>query len=518
MKRFMKRLSLVGLAALVFMLSACDLTELNENPNESADVSTPNLLANAQQYLAETYWKDYAGGFWVRYAQYWTTNQYTDADRYRFPTRRPGANDANWSRFYLALNDLEEIKRINRQTPEDAAGFGPAENQIAVAQVMQAFTWQMMTDMWGPIPFEEALRGREEGNFNPSYSSQEDIYLALIDSLTAASNMIDTSAPTMASGDLVYGGDMEQWKKLANALKMRIAIRMADVNSSAAQSAIQEALDAGALESNDDNAAIPFASSQPYLNPYYEQYEVTGRDDWAATATVLDVMNATEDPRRGAYYSDADPDTPGGQYNGFPYGVSSDNAVSLFNAGNYSRPSDRVRGEPTAPAFIMFYDEVLFTLAEAAERWGVGSQTAEQYYEDAIAASLEYWGVTDQGAIDDYIANVPYDNSNDWVVQEDGHGEWRQTLGTQKWLALYMQGMQGWAEVRRLDLQEVLHVPEDNPGRDSFGCDFPLRMEYPNNEAAVNGENRDAAVGDYLGGADSQGSALWWDVNTPECE
>ena len=528
MKRFLKGLSFAGVAALVLTISACDLTELNENPNDPTTVTTPSLLTNAQNYLATTYWQDYAGGFWVRYAQYWTTNQYTDADRFDFPTARGPSNNNNWNRFYLALNDLQEIVRLNRETPGETQALGAPANQIAIAKIMQAFTWQMMTDMWGPIPFEDALQGRSDATpdsvaFTPSYSSQETIYRSLLDSLTSASEMIVEGEPALASADIVYGGDMSKWKKLANSLKMRVAIRMADVAPEAASQAINEAIAAGVFTSNADNALIPFSGSPPYRNPFYINYEVDGRDDWAIPESFLGVMNDREDPRRTAYFTDAEPAASGNQFNAFPYGLTEASAQALWQSGNFSRPNPRVRGEAGAPAFVMFYDEVLFIKAEAAQRGWISDDPAS-LYRDAITASLDRWGV--DGA-SDYISRVPYDNSNDWAPEDDewnSEGDWRHTLGIQKWIALYLQGIQGWAEWRRLDFQEVLQVPPpettggETPGQELFNCDFPLRMVYPTDEATLNPASRQAAVDDFLGGTDDQGAALWWDVMTPTCD
>lgn len=514
MNRFLKGLALAGVAALVFTLGACDITELNENPNEPSSATPATLLANAQNDLATIYWDDYAGAFWVRYAQYWTTNQYTDSDRYAFPTRRSGSNDSNWEDFYLVLNDLQEIVRLNRE--EDQSAFGPPDNQIAIAKILQAFTYHMMTDMWGPIPYQQALEGRDDANFNPDYTAQPDIYSGLIDSLTAASQMIDTGQSALAGSDIVYGGDMSQWKKLANSLKMRVAIRMADQRPDMAETAINEALDAGVMESTGDAAAIPFSSSPPYQNPFYENYEVEGRDDWAAPEPILGLMNDVEDPRRGAYFTDGNPNEPGNQFNPFPYGLPGGEAQSLFTAPDrfFSRPSERVRGDASAPAYIMLYDEVLFTRAEAAQRGFIDGDPA-QLYRDAVRASLTFWDAAE--APDDYLEEVPYDNSNGWAPVEGPGATWESTLGIQKWLALYLQGMQGWAEWRRLDFQEVLQVPAGNPGEDRFGCTFPLRMSYPTSETTLNPGSRKTAVGEFLGGTDDQGVALWWDVETPGC-
>lgn len=504
MKHAFSRITLVGFVALALTFSACDLTEMNEDPNEPDQVTTPNLLAGALHSedlperfgLAANYWGDFTlGRFANLYAQYWTQNQYTDEDRYAFPAVRSSVVNDMWEDYYFVLNDLEEIKRVNRQNPEAASAYGAPENQIAIATILQAWTFQVLTDTWGPVPFMEALQGREQGEFSPAYSSQEEIYRGLLDSLTMANEMIDTGSPALASGDLVYGGDMSQWKKFANSLKMRVAIRIADVLPELSQQAIQEAIAAGPLESNADNALIPFNPSPPYQNPIYENYEVEGRDDWAVTETLLGIMNANEDPRRPAYAESVD-----GEYIGYPYGLEGGAAQSRYRAGPFSRPSQLVR-QPDASAILMLYDEVLFIEAEAAQRGFISGDPAG-LYEDAIRASMAYWGVEDQAAIDAYIANVPYNASS-----------WQEVLGTQKWIALYMQGVQGWAEWRRLDFG-VLQPPAGGALAEVGPEGIPLRLTYPLDEANLNEANLNEAVQNLLGAdSDNQGARLWWDVN-----
>ena len=509
MKRFLSRISIAGLAALVLVLGGCDLTELNENPNQPTSATTAKLLTNAQTDLADNYWDDYPGSFWVRYAQYWTTNQYTDADRYAFPSRRAGSNNTNWAASYLALNDLQEIKRINRSSPGPASAFGPNDNQIAIAHILQAWTFQNMTDMWGPIPFTDALNGRD-GNFSPGYTGQQEIYTALIDSLSAASQMIDTGSPTFAQNDLIFGGDMSKWKKFANALKMRLAMRMSDQMPDAAATAIDEAIQAGPFDSNADNALQPFNTSPPYQNPFFENYEVSGRDDWTIPESILGVMNELDDPRRASYFTDANPDTPEAEFNGFPYGLPGGEAQQLFTSENFSRPGTRVR-QANSPMIMMLYDEVLFIKAEAALRSDMNvpsiTKTGEQLYRDAITASMNYWGVTDQAAIDDFLSRVEMPTASNY----------RQVLGTQKWIAQYMQGMQGWSTFRRMDFENVFQVPKGDPGDDLFGQSFPVRMSYPTDESTLNESNLQAAISNMLGGSgasnDNQGVQLWWDVN-----
>ena len=506
MKRFLRTLSLAGLTAILVLVGGCDITDLNEDPNVATEAATGNLMTNAQIDFANIYWRDYAGAFWMRYAQYLTTNQYTDGDRFRFPSRRPGANNFNWETMYFVLNDLEEIKRLNRADPEATGAFGPADNQIAMATIMQAFVLHTLTDIYGPIPLEDALKGRSDGTFAPTYSSQETVYGAILDSLTQASNRIDPSAATMTGNDLVFSGDMDRWKKFANALKMRVAIRMSDQDPATAETALQEALDAGTFESVDDGAEIAFSSSPPYQNPIFENYEVDGRDDWAAPEGIVGVMNDNDDPRRSVYFTDADGDADNGnQFVGFPYGLEQGPAQALSTSEDFSRPGTAIR-QATSPAILMLYDEVLFIQAEAAVR-GLISGDADALFEEAVRASMEYWGVTDEAAVDAYVANLETPTTDNY----------RQVIGVQKWLAQYLQGVQGWSTWRRMDFQGILQIPEGDPGQSSFGKSYPVRMTYPRDEATLNGANLDSAINNLLGGSgasagDTQGVLLWWDT------
>ncbi len=495
MKRILHRTALSGLfLALALTLGACDLTELNDNPNEPLDPTLPFLLTNAQSDFANVKHDDfYSGRFGLLYAQYWSQTQYIEESRYQYPILRSGSVDAEWYDLYLLLNDLQEVIRINRATPELASAYGPNANQEAMVTIMQAYVWQYLTDIWGPAPFDQALQGREM--LQVPYAPQETIYMSLIDSLNTAIGSIEVGSPTLTTGDLVFGGDMELWQAFGNSLKMRIAIRMADVAPGPAETAFMSAYNATTLDEVGATALIPFLTEPAYWNPIFSN--ANSRDDWAVSTTLLGLMNELEDPRRAAY---AQVSEVTGEYVGFPYGLESGPANQIWAGNNFSRPGERVAYRPDAPGILMLPDEVLFMKAEAAARGWTGDDPA-MLYEQAITASMNYWGVTDQAAIDAYIAQVPFDA-----------GDWRQSIGVQKWLAFYMQGIQGWSTFRRLGFEGVLVAPPDNPGEQLFGSWYPVRLPYPGSEASLNGENYEAAVG-ILGGEDTQGTRLWWDVN-----
>lgn len=482
-------LALVGVLAGALTLSACDITELNENPNEPTQPTTGYILSDAQVNLGTSYWDSFNNGrFGLLYAQYWTQNQYTSEDRYQY---REGVVDGYWSDFYLAINNLEEIKRLVNASPE---AYASPENQVAVADIMQVFAYHVMTDIWGDIPYAEALQGSE--NRTPVFTAQEEIYPDLIRRLTEAQGQIDAAGTV--PGDLVFGGNAGKWKQLANSLKMRIAIRMSDQMPSQAAAAIQEAIAAGPMDSVDDAAVLNFTTAQPYTNPIYTNYEITGRDDWAVTAGLVTTLQERDDPRLPIYV-DPTPRSVAAKapvYEGLPYGLAQGVAAAIPRA-TFSRPGAAVR-TATAPALFMLYDEVLFIKAEAAAR-GFISGDADGFFEDAVEASMEYWGVEDQTAIDDYV-----DDLDDLTA-----ANYEQVLGVQKWLALYMQGIQGWSEWRRLDFTGILIEPVGGK-IDSFEGPIPVRLVYPSQEERLNAENLAAAIASQ--GPDTQGTRLWWDT------
>jgi hypothetical protein len=230
---------------------------------------------------------------------------------------------------------------------------------------------------------------------------------------------------------------------------------------------------------------------------------------------MVNPMNQTNDPRLSAYYTDALPEEDGNQFIGFPYGLSQGDAQGLFTSSSFSIPSERVASAPDAPAIFMLYDEVLFIKAEAALRSDLNvsniNMSGQALYEDAIEASMQYWGAS-ESEISDYFAQsgvpAPVTSAN-----------YEQVLGTQKWIAQYLQGVPGWTTFRRLDFEGVLSPPAGNPGQEQFGKAFAVRMVYPNDEFSLNEDNVNTAIQDLLGGdgasGDNQGVLLWWDTEAP---
>jgi len=332
---------------------------------------------------------------------------------------------------------------------------------------------------------------------------------------------------------MIYGGNMDAWKKFANSLKLRIAIRMSNVNSSKAGIVIQEAMDAGVFTSNADNAWLTFEAGKPRNNPLNENNKT--RSDFACSKTLIDMLLIRNDPRVDMYGNLPNNNT---EHVGFPYGMTNADATPIL-VDEVSMPSNLVYA-PQAPAFFMNYDEVCFTLAEAANR-GIysGSGDAQTWYEDGISASMNMWNdiladtPTGWYRIDNNPTDVLPDPISvdamtaykaDPMVAWGGGVDQGKLIAEQKYIALYPQGLQAWFEWRRTDYPSELIKGGQSvdysvgavsgtytfePMIDPGDRGIPKRMTYPTDEQTLNKANNDAAVDAQ--GADDFNTKTWWD-------
>ena len=283
----MKKISyktIVLFSAFLFLMLGCtkDFEKMNVNPNEPAVVPTQYLLTNAEFRIMDYIWDEWWNGRQgLVYSQYWSQTAYTEESRFE---PRVNITNSYWGFFYTNMMDLENIIELNtnEDTKGTAAASGPNENQIAVARIMKAFTFHMMTDIWGDIP----------------YTRQQDIYTDLLKELTEAQAMI---VPGNIYGDIIYGGDMTKWKKFANSLRMRIALRTSKVDPDY-KAKVQAAIDAGVFESYEDDAYFQFDNIAPGYNPLYEAIVVSGRPpDFAVSEFMINTLIGLNDPRLSVY-------------------------------------------------------------------------------------------------------------------------------------------------------------------------------------------------------------------------
>lgn len=489
----LKKYTIVGMGLLALASCTDKFEEINTNPNQPDKATPDQLLTTAQYNFSNNIWDDWNNGrMGLYYAQYWSSTYYSNESRYAI---REGVNQTMWNTFYVdVINELAKLQEADNA--EQLIGY---ENRVAIAELIKAFTFHYLSDIYGgPIPYSEAIN---EEIATPVYDSGEAIYAGILASIEAQLAILDETGTSFEVGDIVYGGDVAKWKKFANSFRLRIALRMIDAKPAEALEAIKKSLDpanGGVISSNEESARFSYLSGAPNNNPLNEAFKT--RIDFSVCKTLVDYLTTYDDPRLPVY---AEPvQGTADVYEGELYGIEEGGGNS--NGANISLPAEYAIGA-TAPSTWLDYAEVEFMLAEIAARGlDVGlTGTAEEHYLKGISASLEFAGL-DEAAYNAYILNVPYLPA-----------KWKDCIGSQKWLAMYMQGIQGWLERLRLEFkdpytgEEIFVAPADG----SLDADVelvPARMSYPVTEASLNGENYSKAI-EMIGGQNSKGISSWWD-------
>lgn len=472
--------SLIAVLFGAFLLGSCagNLTDLNVDPNNPTDVPAENLVTQAELALyALLHSRGYNAEWTMLCVQQWSQNEYCEESRY---TVDGNDFDFEFTTFYASV--LAELQAARGLIEDSELPAIIAANQIGIIEILSVDAFAGLTDGYGAVPYTQALNGTDFPN--PQYDSQESIYRDLLARLDAAVQGMDESSESFANGDVIYGGNVASWKRLGASLMMRYAMRVADVDNALASEYITKAANYGVLQSNSDNALLVFSSDPSIANPLYIDNVIDNRDDFCVSDVLVQTLQGLGDPRLEAF---AAPNLSG-EYKGMPYGLLDGDAFALKD--QTSRPSDAVR-EATAPHVIMDYAEVAFLTAEAYQR-GLLSGDAASAYAEGVTASMNYWGIADQAAIDAYVAANPYDGAN-----------WKQSLGVQKWLAFYMNGPQAWAEWRRLDYPQ-LEVPAA-----ATNDVIPVRLPYPISEQTRN----EASLQAVTGNPNDMNTKMWWDVN-----
>ncbi|WP_181885150.1 SusD/RagB family nutrient-binding outer membrane lipoprotein [Pontibacter diazotrophicus] len=472
---------------VMFAVVACDPSEfddLNVDPRQVTETPTATLLTYSLTKLPYTTFNapgrneaGFSTNYLDFYAQYLSEGPYPASSLY-------STRNLDWADWYRGpLYNLQTIINLNNDdSPLASIGNGSKNNQVAVARILKAYYFWFLTDIYGDLPYSEALQGNEV--LQPSYDPQEEIYDDLFKELTEAQAMINESEAGV-TGDILLHGDMGMWKKFANTTRLFMALRLMERDPARAEAEMTAALSAGVLEEGED-ITYQFLGGDPnHWNPWYENYSNDNRNDYAISNTLADYMIETEDPRVWVYAENLS-----GQVRPLSYGSNQARQIP----GSFSRIGDQLRADNTnVPVFT--YAQVLFAQAEAAERELISGSPAE-LYNDAIEASWKFWGVYDETAFNNFIADAG-------VAYSDANG--LQQIMKQKWVHQYLNGFEAWTDWRRTG------YPELTPAEDATQTGgIPRRMGYPSNAKALNATGYEAAVARQ--GADDNFTRVWWDV------
>ena len=469
----MKKLLFAAAAALAITSCTSDLSDLNVNGKAPESVPSGALFANAVMgYYDFDAVQNVNLNNLRLWSQHWTQTTYVDESNFQLNER--DVNGSTFVRMYVTvIRDCEEARTAVMNGPESAAAKAAS---VAAIEVMEVMAYQYLVDLFGDVPYSEAL---SETNV-PKYDAGSAIYMDLLARLDAATADLSGSS-TFGSSDIIYGGDAAAWKKAANSLMLRMAVRMIGYDAAAAKSWGEKAIAGGVFTSSADDMRLYYSSAPPHTHPMWETLVQSGRTDYVASATLGDVLNGLADPRRAGFFKNL-----GGSdsVTGAPHGFQ-------VNYYDYSQPGTALE-DPTWSHAAISYVEVEFLMAHAAVAGWAGASDAATHYENGIRASIEEWGGSSADA-DAYMMHPMVAFSSATAATQ---------IGVQKWIAMYSNAFEAYAAVRMYDLPMQTAA--------LAGTVTPNRYSYPLDEYSLNTTNVQAAAANY--GGDDTFAKVFWDM------
>lgn len=525
MRTKIKRSLILVLCLLSFYGCDKNFEDINKNPNSSDASPTTFIFTYATRQFAYFYYDSWYSGRQSAVAcQQWAQNNYTAEDRYQF---RDNVMDGFFRNSYIWMMNFEKIKELNSSaiTAGDMSAYGDNKMQIATADIMEVWVFQLLTDSFGDIPYSQAFDPIKYPT--PKYDKQSDIYKDLIARLKKASADLKASSKGWTSGDIIYGGDIDKWIKFANSLRLRIAVRASKVDASyigEAKNAIAE----GVFTSNDDNAVFNFiGAGSPNEAPIYSSYFVDNRNDFTLTKQFVGLMNGVDDPLKGflnPFKGIEDPRLSifrgplmGKNSVGVPYGMDDTQTQAFVSLNqesvvNFQPDAKDVKKSPinlqaSWGSVLLDYPTVCFMISEV-------ETFSSDWFFKGIDASLSMWGV-------DATLSTNYVNAVKLKWDAADNIKKSELLATEKYIHLYTQFYEAWAEYRRTGYPksiikpgEVTHVEAGSNvvftpiGGFESGSDIVARFKYAVSEYTLNKANVKAAAASI--GGDNLSTRVWW--------
>ncbi len=506
--------TIVAVALLGLVTTACqqDFEEINDNPNATQTPLSYGVFNAANKMVTDATRNSFESArVTLPWVQYSAQTNYTEEDRYQY---RLTSGDALWRNLYTAAANYKKIIDLNTdpETAGTTSAYGPNENQIAASRVMLSYVFLQLVDTFGDVPYYSY--GTEDADFQalavdetlkPVFAPQAKIYADIMNELKEAAAMTKPGV-VFTSGDVLFG-DAAKLKKFANSLRLRVATRVKGVVPGA-EAHIADAIASGVMTSNDDNVGVTYEATLVNPSPLYNDFRT--RSDFSVSKTFIDLLKGNtgafgEDPRLFQYaspigtvkgpllssgaYQDADGNTldqyDPALYVGQPYGL--DQSMSTSQSGGANFFSNNIY-KMDYTEILMEYSEVEFLLAEA-NGW------SQANYVKGVTASMEKWGVP-AADIATFVGTLPAASMENVLVQ--------------KYIALYMQPYEAWAEYRRTGYPKTdilllpgetgqLNTPVGGATTYTFVSlidgltDLPARLYYPTVIQTLNVDNYNAA-------------------------
>ena len=504
MKRNYKKYFLILVVVISGSFSSCD--KGFEEVNTSVDfVSTPTLeyvLPYVQltmvdkNYYTQTY-----------YAAAYASQINTNVSFPSITAYKETEMSEHW--VWIYRNPLKNIVDFIERCQDDPSKV----NYLSIGRILRVYMLHSVTDSYGDIPYFEAIKGYSEGITTPKYDPQQKIYEDMFKELTEATAALTSAKSNPGSADIVYNGDIAKWKKFANSLMLRLALRIVKVDPVNSKKYIEQAIAGGLMTSTADNFIVNYTTqvagtgttSNGTAHTWISSSYIT---TYRLAQPFVDSLKLKNDPRTPIYcmrqklpltsYQEGD-HNPANQR-------GRDQFVQTVQRDSASVANIKTFGRYAAPFIHLSYAQVQFQLAEAVVR-NIISGDAKTYYENGVKAAMselsifgaDGWnpgGVITSAQQNAYLAANPYDPAN--ALRQ---------INTQYWIETYPNYYEAWANMRRSgypDTYSQLNLTLSG----NLGAQLPRRLYYPRAEYAAN-TNINEAVSRQ--GADLTSTRVWWD-------
>ena len=517
-----KILYIMSAVTMLFSINSCSdrFEEIDVNPNQTKNPLSYGIFNSAnKEYMDEMRGAFSSGRVTLAWVQYTAAQDYTEDNRYAY---RTPYSATIWGLHYRVAQDYKQIIDLNTDPATKGAmsAYGPNENQIAAARTMLAYVFLNLADTYGDVPYYSY--GNADPDFQalsintelqPKFAPQAKIYADIMKELKEASAMI-VPGKVFTSGDVLFGSS-DKLKKFANSLRLRVATRVKGVVPGA-EAAITESIAAGVMTSNADNVGVAYEDNLVNPSPMYNAFRT--RSDFGVAKSFVDLLKGTKgsfglDPRLFQYATPkgvakaqilagtSPTSTNPADFNGMPYGIANADISSQIPSSNFFSKNVYKRNYKE---MFMEYSEVEFLLSEA-------NGFSQSNYVKGVTASMEKWGVP-TASITAFVATLPPAT--------------KETVLNQKYVALFMQPYEAWAEYRRTGYPNTLLLPGQTgtynvayEGSTTYTFtslidglnDLPARLFYPTSTQSLNRVNYEAASTSI--GGDKMSTKLIWDKN-----
>ena len=388
---------------------------------------------------------------------------------------------------------------------------------VSVARIMKVMALLRVTDTYGAIPYSKV---GEDAKITAPYDSEKDIYTKMFSELDESIEALTPHKTIDFNGDAdwVYQGKVEKWIKLANSIKLRMAIRISNVEPELAKKMAESAVSntIGVITKNADNAFATCPANNPLRVVMYEY----NKGDSRVSADITSYMTGYKDPRCDAYFTKST--FSNNSINGF---VGLRSGIDI-PSGESIKQYSNAKVESKDKLMWMNAAEVAFLRAEGALRGWNMNGTAKQLYEEGIRLSFEQHGVKGANEYLNNSENTPAlykdpvspvfsfaGNPATITIKWKDNAEFEENLEriiTQKWIANFPLGVEAWAEYRRTGYPHLMPTLKNNSGGIVSSFRGARRLAYPQRERTDNTAHYKDAVANFLGGLDNMATDLWW--------